>query len=300
MLFCGRPIPVDAPVVVWTEPPYFDAHRARPRFDPTAAAGTEPRYRMERKIEDALLAARLEDVATTTPGGTAAAELLAEAVELVVLHYDACGNSRACFRVLHDERGLSCHFLLDLDGTIYQTLDLRHQAWHARQANPRSIGIEIAHVGAAGDEGRLERQYERDAKGLRQRLSADASLRIADFVARPARGGDVPLAGEIHGESLVQYDFTAEQYASLEALVAALVEAFPRLELRIPRAADGSVRHDVLSDEELRAFRGVIGHYHVTEQKVDPGPAFDWEGFLARSQARLTQARLTQEAGRRP
>ena len=26
--------------------------------------------------------------------------------------------------VLQNERGLSCHFLLDNDGTIYQTLDL--------------------------------------------------------------------------------------------------------------------------------------------------------------------------------
>lgn len=74
-------------------------------------------------------------------------------VDQFVIHYDACGTSRRCFEVLHDERGLSCHFLLDLDGTIYQTLDLRERAWHATIANSRSVGIEIAHIGAFRPEG---------------------------------------------------------------------------------------------------------------------------------------------------
>ena len=38
--------------------------------------------------------------------------------------------------------------MLDLDGTIYQTLDLKEGAWHATVANGRSIGIEIANIGA--------------------------------------------------------------------------------------------------------------------------------------------------------
>ena len=38
---------------------------------------------------------------------------------------DVEGYSKGTFRVLHDMRGLSVHFMLDLDGTIYQTLDLK-------------------------------------------------------------------------------------------------------------------------------------------------------------------------------
>jgi N-acetylmuramoyl-L-alanine amidase len=71
-------------------------------------------------------------------------------VDQVVVHFDACGSSRRCFEVLHDLRGLSCHFLLDVDGTIYQTLDLREKGWHATVANSRSVGIEIANIGAQG------------------------------------------------------------------------------------------------------------------------------------------------------
>jgi N-acetyl-anhydromuramyl-L-alanine amidase AmpD len=36
-----------------------------------------------------------------------------------------------------------------------------------------------------------------------------------------------------------------------------------------------------MSDEDWRAFSGVLGHYHIQQNKVDPGPAFDWERFLA-------------------
>ena len=55
--------------------------------------------------------------------------------------------------MLHDLRGLSVHFMLDLDGTIYQTLDLKEGAWHATVANGRSIGIEIANIGAYPPDG---------------------------------------------------------------------------------------------------------------------------------------------------
>jgi tyrosyl-tRNA synthetase len=47
---------------------------------------------------------------------------------------------RQCFKVLHDARDLSVHFMLDLDGTIYQTLDLKERAWHATTSNSRSVG----------------------------------------------------------------------------------------------------------------------------------------------------------------
>ena len=45
-------------------------------------------------------------------------------------------------------RHLSVQFMLDLDGTIYQAMDLQEEAPHATKANGRSIGIEIANLGA--------------------------------------------------------------------------------------------------------------------------------------------------------
>ena len=30
------------------------------------------------------------------------------------------------------------------------------------------------------------------------------------------------------------------------------------------------------SDAELFQFQGILGHWHITTKKIDPGPAFDW------------------------
>ena len=71
-----------------------------------------------------------------------------------------------------------------------------------------------------------------------------------------------------------------EQYRALINLTAAVCRALPRIRPDVPRDAEGQVRWDELSDEEMAAFSGLIGHYHVTDGKVDPGPAFDWERVI--------------------
>jgi hypothetical protein len=82
--------------------------------------------------------------------------------------------------------------MLDLDGTIYQTLDLKERAWHATISNSRSIGIEIANMGGyRKEEGSpLEHWYTKDANG-RTRITLPASLgdggiRTPHFVGHPA------------------------------------------------------------------------------------------------------------------
>ena len=81
----------------------------------------------------------------------------------------------------------------------------------------------------------------------------------------------------------MQYDFTPEQYESLARLLATLSRSLPGIRLDAPRDGRGAVRRDVLDDAELAAFSGVLGHHHVSADKQDPGPAFDWEAVLARA-----------------
>jgi hypothetical protein len=68
-------------------------------------------------------------------------------IRLFVNHWDVCLSSRSCQRVL-DKRGASVHFLIDNDGTIYQTLDMQHGAWHAgsERVNRASVGVEISNA----------------------------------------------------------------------------------------------------------------------------------------------------------
>jgi N-acetyl-anhydromuramyl-L-alanine amidase AmpD len=172
--------------------------------------------------------------------------------------------------------------MLDLDGTIYQTLDVKERAWHAGSANDRSVGIEIANIGAYKDMQELEKWYARDERSKPYvslpAWMGDGGLRTARFVARPAR--DEPVEGDIQGQRLMQYDLTDEQYDSLIKLTATLCQVLPRIEPDYPRDERGALRTSLLAEEEVAAFSGVIGHYHVSSVKVDPGPAFDWERLM--------------------
>ncbi|MFM8358367.1 MAG: hypothetical protein ACKOET_07385, partial [Verrucomicrobiota bacterium] len=104
-------------------------------------------------------------------------------------------------------------------------------------------------------------------------------IRTPGFIGRPAR--PEPIIGTLQGQELIQYDFTPEQYAALARLSAALGQLFPRLRLDFPRDAAGRVLREKLPDPALQNYAGILGHYHVQTDKVDPGPAFDWDRLLA-------------------
>ena len=281
IVVAGEYFEVGAPVVLWYDPGGYSAYRNGPFFRAEGEGGL--RYTPGRRVDDEELLARTREEGWTL-------ENLREAVDQFVIHYDVCGTSQKCFDVLQDQRGLSVHFLLDVDGTIYQTLDLKEQAWHARQANRRSVGVEIAQIGARtrDDLHVLDAWYPVDEQGPYLQLPesfGDGGVRTANFQGRPAR--PERFEDVVNGVDLVQHDFTPEQYRSLGLLTAALHRALPRIALDAPRDATGAVSQDVLSDDEFAAWSGLIGHHHVTSAKTDPGPAFDWERVLEEARAAL-------------
>ncbi len=287
IVVCGRFFHTGAPVVLWTDPGGYDGYRVERRFTPldqssweeTTRQGKGPatpnRYGLRRA---GLSEQTLEEVR----GGGWTLEQLREVVDQFVLHYDVCGTSRTCFRVLHDVRGLSVHFMLDLDGTIYQTLDVKERAWHATTSNDRSVGVEVANIGAypPGETGLLDRWYARDERGrtLITIPTTAGPLRTPGFVARPSR--NEPVSGTIQGRDLVMYDLTSEQYDSLAKLTRTLTRVLPGIRRDVPRDEEGHVIREKLDEESLRNFQGILGHYHIQHEKIDPGPALDWNRVI--------------------
>jgi N-acetyl-anhydromuramyl-L-alanine amidase AmpD len=214
--------------------------------------------------------------------------LLQRVVDQFVMHFDFCGTSRTCFRVLQDDRDLSVHFLLDLDGTIYQTLDLKERAWHATTSNDRSIGVEIANIGAypAGGNNPFAEWYQKDTNGQTYITIppslGDGGIRTPNFVGHPAR--NEPVRGTIQGEDLVQYDFTPQQYAALVKLTATVCKIFPKLKCRYPADEQGNPVPHKLPADQLKHYEGLIGHYQIQTDKVDPGPAFNWNYVITNAQ----------------
>ena len=144
-------------VVLWMDPGGFDGYRVERRFVPFGQSsfeesqphldspGTPNRYDIR---TNSLTAEQLERVR----GGGWDLATLQSNVDQFVLHFDVAGTSRNCFNVLQDRRDLSIHFMCDLDGTIYQTIDLKERAssscnnceWSVRWNRNREHGFAIA------------------------------------------------------------------------------------------------------------------------------------------------------------
>jgi len=284
-------IVIDAPVVLWSQPGAYNAYAERCRFTPEqvmpsepADPGTPARY-SQRVPRSRSLRRKVKADGWTL-------DHLRAQVNLLVIHFDACGASRQCFKILHDVRGLSAHFLLDLDGTIYQTLDCKERAWHAGFVNDRSIGIEIANIGARSNVKEFEKWYAHDADGqpyaIFPRWLGDPGILTPGFVAQPARSE--LIAGSINGQKVKQYDFTDEQYESLIKLTAGILRALPEIRLQVPRDERGGVRTTVLSQKQIDTYAGILGHWHISKGKIDPGPAFDWDRVLGGVEEILTDS----------
>lgn len=310
IVVCGRYFHTGAPVVLWTDPGGYDAYRTEKRFVPWERAAwaappagadsngptTPNRYniRYSGKVGQPGCPLSADDFERIRGGGWDL-PTLRKCVDQFVLHYDVCGTSRQCFRVLHDMRGLSVHFMLDIDGTIYQTLDLKERAWHATTSNDRSIGIEIANIGAYPESqylGVLGRWYTVDpARGPTITLPAsmgDGGVRTPGFVGRPARPEVV--CGEVQGQRLWMYDLTPQQYDSLIKLTAALCTIFPEIPCDYPRDAAGNLVLEKLPDDRLAAYHGLLGHYHIQSNKTDPGPALQWDRLIRQARRQIGPA----------
>jgi N-acetylmuramoyl-L-alanine amidase len=286
IIVCGRRIHIGAPVVTWMDPGGYDAYKTerlfpttekdapatvKLGFGPRRSAGFSPELRERARTGD-IDQASLQDM-----------------VDQFVIHFDACGTSRKCFEILHDRRGLAVQFMLDLDGTIYQTLDLKEGAWHATKANGRSVGVEIANVGAyASDENAPFDKWYKTLPDGRTILTvpgpADSNgIRDKSAVLAPIR--PKPVTAMIQGKDRTQYDLTHHQYDSLIKLTAALHKTFPKIRLDYPRDGDGKLVRDALSKEVYDRYQGVLGHYHVQTNKCDPGPAFQFDKVIEGAKA---------------
>jgi N-acetylmuramoyl-L-alanine amidase len=314
LVVAGHLYRIGTPVVTWMDPGGYDAYRTARRFAPLDQAAWEPttqemaagklkfvssnqqfkpdRYsvRSGGPTTQSLSEADVERIAR---GGWSLEELR-DRVDQFVLHYDVAGTSANCFKVLHDSRGLSVHLMLDIDGTIYQTADLKESTWHASKANPRSVGIEIANMGSysTGESTAvLQRWYKKDERGqtyiaVPESLGGENGTRVPG-IYRPAR--NEPVVGQIRGVTQRMYDLTPQQYEALIKLTAALGDIFPKIELDYPRGPDGELLTRTLTESEWDTFNGVLGHYHVQSNKSDPGVALQWDYVIENARRLLAE-----------
>jgi hypothetical protein len=161
---------------------------------------------------------------------------------MIVTHFDVCLSAKSCHRVL-ERRGISSHFAIDNDGTIYQMLDTVHEGWHAGKVNNVSIGIDISNAIYL----KYQKYYRMKGFGNRPTLT---DLRVHN--------------GRIK-ECLGFYPVQIEAY---KALVKTLCGHYD-IPIECPLDEDGTLLRRVHPDSVKKKFRGVVSHFHLTRNKWD-------------------------------
>ena len=163
---------------------------------------------------------------------------------MIVTHWDAALSAESCFKILK-KRGISSHFVIDNDGTIYQMVDTKNVGWHAgiRSVNKASIGIDFTNAYYTKYQGWYER------KG---------------FGPRPVLEGT-----KVHGRTLDPFlGYYPIQIEAYKALLKGLREHYG-IKLNCPLDENGELLTTVDDTAAVGEFEGVVTHYHLTKRKID-------------------------------
>lgn len=172
-----------------------------------------------------------------------------------VNHWDATLSSEACARIIN-KRGLSMHFLIDNDGTIYQMLDMQHVAWQAGSKlwNTNGIGVEISNAYYT----KYQNWYVKNGFGERPIVKSE-------------------LNGRTIGPHL---DFYPIQLEALAALWAAVSNSTGiNLEVCKTKKVD--------KDCAEMKFNGFVNHYNLTRNKIDCA-SLNMEEILEKAKESIT------------
>jgi len=165
-------------------------------------------------------------------------------IRYFVNHWDVCLSSTSCQNVL-DKRGISVHFLIDNDGTIYQTLDMQHAAWHAGSArtNRPSVGVEISNA-------YYPKYQDRYVK--------------SGFDPRP-----IIEDAWVHGSKLDPFlGFYPAQIEAVKALWKAINTA-TGIPYEAPVNQFGKTSTKYEQDVAYGSYTGFVSHYHISKAKID-------------------------------
>jgi len=160
--------------------------------------------------------------------------------KIFVVHWDAALSSKSCYDILK-KRNLSVHFMIDNDGTIFQSVMTQHIAQHAGSVNYNSIGVEISNA----VELKYQKYYTKTPYGARPILN------------------NVTVHKKNYGNIL---DFYQVQKDALKALIKSVCN-FYNIPLKVPVDNNGKYITTFHKPAFVGDFSGVVCHFHVDPSK---------------------------------
>ncbi len=266
IVFAGRKVPIDTSYPVLR----FDDESAPSYYNPQKCLSPDKFLQMSllrptlmnycpRFSKEAHFDRTAEQLAATSRPEI---DALGKHIWQIALHHDVTMNAKDTYNVLCT-RGLSTHFCVNYDGTLYQYMDPYHMAWATGENNNHSIAIDMNNP-------------------------VYTELRAED----PANGMRDIYQGKINGSVKTMLGYTEPQYETIIALIKAFITEInvpgeePWTPLPVvaancfpPISENGEVINRLLRDSV--SFKGFLGHYHCSANKWDPGPAFDWLRVLS-------------------
>jgi len=161
---------------------------------------------------------------------------------MIVTHWDAALSAKSCHKIL-EKRGLSSHFVIDNDGTIFQMVDTNNTAWHAKGVNDVSIGIDFSNAYYT----KYQKWYMRKGFGRRPLLENSYTN------------------GYKHKPHLGYYPAQLEAYKELLKTLCGHYS----IPVECPRDAKGKYLTKEYDPAIKKTYKGIVCHFNLTKKKID-------------------------------
>lgn len=239
IVICGQKFDIGTKVVLWDDPLGFNA------YDISKNIVYYQDRESGKKIKTIVEGVRYSNRSKIYRNPNF--ERLKKMIDQFFLHHSGLYRSADTFNVLHNQRRLSVHFILDDDGTIYQTLDLKEKAWHGGINNSQSVGIEI------------------DSRAHAYRFpEAYNAIECKNHMVGPRR----KRIDYVQNSWLMGYEYNDSQYRSLILLAIALKKIFPQMgDMKFPTENGRIIKSEM---KYPKKHSGLICHYNNSDTKNDP------------------------------
>ncbi len=183
------------------------------------------------------------------------------APRMLVVHWDVALSSKSCWSILAN-RGISTHFSIDNDGTIYQFVDPNDVAWHS---GPVSDDIKLlAKKGI-----KIDKSVSWNNMSIGIDISNAYYLKYQDVYTKSKLGPRPVIKSKCHGMNLEHLGYYPEQIRSFTVLAAVLCKEYG-IPAQCPIDPKTGLLSTTIHEDSCRGlFSGIVNHYNLTPNKID-------------------------------
>lgn len=166
-------------------------------------------------------------------------------IDACIIHWDVTSSAQKTYKVLRSA-GLSSHFCVDSDGTIYQYADPKDITFHCGKLNSRTIGIDINSL---------------------------VYTKYAPRYVKKGLGRRPVITGHYHRRKKTILGYYDVQVVATMKLLKVLSD-FYNIPMVVPMDENNNLLTTLHEPLRKKQWKGIACHYHLTKKK------WDTAGFL--------------------